>query len=64
MTKILCLVIPPYGEIQKSRNINQSILMNVQNIYFDRTPFYLGNEIYLAKLLRALLSNKNRILHY
>ena len=27
-------------------------------IFFGCTPFYLGNMIYLAKILRALLINK------
>ena len=41
-----------------------------QSINFDEcfkninTPFYLRNIINLAKILRALLSNKNGVLHF
>ena len=41
MIKIICFVIPPFMEkLEKSRNINQLILINVQNILFDR-PFFI-----------------------
>ena len=33
-------------------------------VFFWYTPFYLWNIIYLAKILRALLSNKNGILYF
>ena len=36
MIKILCLVIPlPMKKLEKSKNVNQLILMNVQDIVFD-----------------------------
>ena len=54
---------PSMEKLGKSKNVNQLILMNVWNS-FSYTPFYLGNIIYLAKILRALFSNKNGILHF
>ena len=64
MIKILFLVIPRY---KKTRNIKK-----IQSINFDEcleyifwyTHFYLENIIHLAKILRALLSNNNGILHF
>ena len=55
---------PPYGKFEKSKNVHQFILMNVQINFFGVPLFYLRNVIFLAKILRALLSNKNEILHY
>ena len=64
MIQILCLVRPPYGKFEKSKNVHQFILMNVQINFFGVPLFYLRNVIFFAKILRALLSNKNEILHY
>ena len=33
MIRILCLVIPPMEKSEKSKNVNQLILMNVQNSF-------------------------------
>ena len=60
MIKILCLIIPPY----KNQKIEKC-----QLIHFDEclkyiflwTPFYLRNIIYLAKIMRSLLSDKDGI---
>ena len=49
------LVGAPY---EKKKNVKHLILINVQN-GFQWTPLYLMIIIYLAKILRALLSNKN-----
>ena len=50
-------------KLEKSKNVNQLFLMNVQNIFW-KSPLYLRNIIYLAKIARALLWNKNGILHF
>ena len=55
---------PPYENDQKAENVKQFILINVQNNVFGCYLLYLRNVIYLAKILRALLSNKNEILHF
>ena len=46
---------PPMEKLEKPKNFKQYILMNVD--FFGYTPFYIGNIIYLTKVLRALLSN-------
>ena len=53
---------PPMEKLEKPKNDKQYILMNVN--FFIYTPFYIGNIIYLARTLRALLSNKNGILQF
>ena len=52
-----------YEKDHKIENVEQYILIDVQNCFW-KTTFYLRNKFYLAKILRALLSNKNGILHY
>ena len=54
---------PPMKKMKKSKNVKHLNLMNVQNIFWC-SPFYLRNIIYLAQIIRALLSNKNGILHF
>ena len=53
----------PMEKPEKSKNVEQYILMNFEKVFL-LTTFYLGNIIYLAKILRALLSNKNGILYF
>ena len=53
---------PPMEKLEKSKNFNQLFLMNVQDIFL-LAPFYLRNIIYLAKILRALLNNKNGVMY-
>ena len=55
--------IPPMEILEKSKNVNQLILMNVQNM-FDRPLSTKGIYKFLAKILRALLSNKNGIFYF
>ena len=52
----------PIENLEKSKNVKQLVLMNAHDIFIY--PFYSGNIIYLTKILRALFSNKNEILHY
>ena len=50
----------------KTRKIGKGQSINFDEypkLFLWYTPFYLGNIVSLAKILRALLSNKNRILH-
>ena len=56
------LLDPLLRKIEKSKNVKQLILMNVQP--FLITPFSLRNIIYSAKILRALLSNKIGIVYF
>ena len=51
------MVGPPYERIPMTKNFRELILMNAQKVFL-RTHFYLGNILYLAKILKALLSNK------
>ena len=60
---MLCLVIPPLLKTRKIEN-GQSINLDECLKTFLYTLFYLGHIIYLARILRALLSNKNGILHF
>ena len=55
--KILCLGYPsPMG---KSRKIEKwQIICFDEYWFFSWNPFYIGSMIYLAKIVRALLSNK------
>ena len=54
---------PPYKNSKnRKRPINSFWWMF--KIMFWCTPFYIRNIICLSKILRALLSNKNRILHF
>ena len=53
----------PYENDQKPKNVKQFILINVQNNVFG-DPFYLRNIYFFVQILRALLSNKNGILHF
>ena len=55
--QLVFLLDPPTKEVKNSKNIKHLILMNVQNIFWCFL-FYLRNIIYLAKIMRALLSNK------
>ena len=48
---------PPMEKLEKSKNVKQYILMNVERKYWY-APFYIGYIIYLAKMLISLLSNK------
>ena len=52
---VICL---PYEKSQKIEVKNKYVLMNDENIYIWYIPFYIGNIIYLARIVRALLSNK------
>ena len=52
----------PYLKIEKLKRANQLSLMNVKKKWY--THFYSGKILYLAKILRALLSNINEILHF
>ena len=54
---------PPMKNIKKPKNVKHLILINVQNDLFD-TPHFLRIIIYLSKILKALSSNKNGILHF
>ena len=42
---------------------NKYVLMNDENNFFWYTPFYIGNIVYLARIVRALSSNKIVFLH-
>ena len=52
---------PPIKKIEKSKNVKQLILMNVHFLIY---PILFRNIIYLAKILRDLLSNKNGIANF
>ena len=51
-----------YEKYQKAKNVEQSILMNAQNIWM--IPFLFKENVLLSPILKALLSNKNGILHF
>ena len=51
-----------YEKYQKAKNVEQSILMNAQNILM--IPFLFKENVLLSPILKALLSNKNGILHF
>ena len=56
--KILCLWYPsPMEKVEKSE-MRTNMFWWMLKIFFWSTPFYIGNIIYLAKIVRALLSNK------
>ena len=44
-------------KVEKFEIKNKYVLMNDENIFFD-VPIYIGDIIYLAKIVRALSSNK------
>ena len=44
-------------QVEKIEINNSYFLVNVENNVFD-TPLFIGNIIYLAKIVRALSSNK------
>ena len=48
---------PPMEKVEKLKNEKWYVIMNSE-FFFGYTPFYIGNIIYLAKIVRALLSNK------
>ena len=54
---------PPMKKLEKTKDSNQLILINVQNDFFIES-FILRGIIYLAKIMRALLRNKNEILYF
>ena len=58
------LMIPRYEKNQKTEKGEKSILMDIQNNCFGETPVYLRGVIFLAQILRALLSNKNGIFNF
>ena len=49
---------PPPKENSKNRKMTNNIFWWMLKIYFLIDPFYMGNIIYLAKILRSLLNNK------
>ena len=55
---------PPYGKTQKLEKCQTIYFDECWNNFFGWTPFYIENIIYLAKILRALLSNKMVFLHF
>ena len=62
--KILCLWYPsPMKKVGKLEIKNKYVLIN-DEIFFWYTPIYIGNIIYLAKIVRALSSNKIVFLHF
>ena len=60
---IMFVISLPYETSQKIEIKNQYLLMNDENIFWH-TPFYIGNIIYLAEIVRALSSNKIVFLHF
>ena len=54
---------PPMEKLEKSENIKQLIVMNVENFVLIY-PFLLGGYHLFGQKLRALLSNKNLLLHF
>ena len=58
----ICFGETPYKKYQKIKNVKKLTLMNAWKIFL-RELFLLKEYIYLAQKLRALLSNKNGILH-
>ena len=50
-------------QVEKIKIKNKYVLMN-DGICFIYTPFYIGNNSYLAKIVRALSSNKIVLLHF
>ena len=56
-------LVSPYEKDQKIKKI-QTMNFDSCSKRFLYTHFYLRDIIYLSKILRALLSNKNGILHF
>ena len=61
--EILCLGYPPLWKSQKIEKW-QIICLDECWKYVFMDPFYIGDIIYLAKIVRALLSNKTFFLHF
>ena len=56
--EILCLGYPsPMEKVEKSK-MTTNMFWWMLEIFFWCTPFYIWNIIYLAKIVRALSSNK------
>ena len=62
--EILCLGYPSPMEKVENRNMTPNMFWWMLKIIFWLTTFYIGNIVYLAKIVRALSSNKIVFLHF
>ena len=63
--EILCLGDPsPIKKVEKSKKWQLICFDEYWKFIFLSTPFYIGDFIYLAKIVRALWSNKIVFLHF
>ena len=57
LSKYYVWVIPPYGKSRKIEKWQIIFFDALWKWFFSWTPFYKGDIIYLATIMRALMSN-------